>query len=104
MPAPTPAAIAVPKAAASFTTGTFTGIPRTSDKICGHSFPLAAPPAKITSEGNVPVRFSINFKFPSVMKAAFSSMARNSSFFRICQRLNLNLKKKVRHDAKKCSS
>ncbi|CJB36993.1 Uncharacterised protein [Streptococcus pneumoniae] len=81
MPAPTPAAIAVPKAAASFTTGTFTGIPSTSDRICGHSFPLAAPPAKITSEGNVPVRFFINFKFPSVMKAAFSSIARNSSFF-----------------------
>ena len=51
MPAPTPAAIAVPKAAASFTTGTLTGIPRTSASICGQSFPLAAPPAKITSEG-----------------------------------------------------
>ena len=63
MPAPTPAAIAVPKAAASFTTGTFTGIPSTSDRICGHSFPLAAPPAKITSEGNVPVRFLLILSF-----------------------------------------
>lgn len=63
--------IVVFKVVVFFIIGIFIGILSMFDRICGYSFFLVVLLVKIILEGNVLVRFFINFKFLSVMKVVF---------------------------------
>ncbi|MNR30866.1 hypothetical protein D3C85_1483410 [compost metagenome] len=77
-PAPVPAAMAQPSAVASFTSGTRTGKPVTSDKIWLQSAPFAPPPANTRLSNVTLEKWEICAKLQAETIAAFSSSARNN--------------------------